>query len=97
MRAIGASDGSVFRVFLAEGIIVGLISWLAGSILALPASQQLSDTVGVAFINAPLSYKFSVLGVVLWLAIVVFLAALASFLPARNAVRISVREVLAYE
>ena len=36
-------------------------------------------------------------GVVLWLVLVVILSALASFLPARNASRLTVREVLAYE
>jgi putative ABC transport system permease protein len=33
----------------------------------------------------------------LWLAVVLILAALASFLPARSASRLTVREVLAYE
>jgi putative ABC transport system permease protein len=33
----------------------------------------------------------------LWLVMVIVLSALASFLPARNASRLTVREVLAYE
>jgi putative ABC transport system permease protein len=36
-------------------------------------------------------------GVVLWLGIVVLLAAVASLLPAWRASRLAVREVLAYE
>ena len=32
-----------------------------------------------------------------WLAVVLLLSALASFIPARNASRLTVREVLAYE
>jgi putative ABC transport system permease protein len=35
--------------------------------------------------------------VLLWLVVVVVLSALASFLPAWNASRLTVREVLAYE
>jgi putative ABC transport system permease protein len=35
--------------------------------------------------------------VALWLVAAILLAALASFLPARNAARLTVREVLAYE
>ncbi|NJO00225.1 MAG: hypothetical protein HC875_41960 [Anaerolineales bacterium] len=47
--------------------------------------------------SAPLDYTFSINGVLLWLAVVVVLSAVASFLPAWNASRLTVREVLAYE
>jgi putative ABC transport system permease protein len=97
MRAIGASNGAVRRVFIVEGIIIGLLSWLFGSILAYPISKFLSDTIGQQFLSAPLDYTFSINGVLLWLGVVVVLSALASFLPAWNASRLTVREVLAYE
>ena len=97
MRAIGASDGAVRRIVVAEGLIIGGLSWLMGSVLAWPISRVLSDIVGVQFMQAPLSYRFSVGGALLWLGIALVLAALASFLPARSASRLSVREVLAYE
>jgi putative ABC transport system permease protein len=97
MRAVGASDGSVIQVFVVEGIFIGLLSWMVGVVLALPIGKLLSDAVGVAFLEAPLSYTFSTKGTLLWLAIVVVLASLASILPAWNASRLSVREVLAYE
>lgn len=97
MRAIGASNGAVRRVFIIEGIIIGLLSWLFGAILAYPISKFLSDTIGRQFLSAPLDYTFSINGVLLWLAVVIVLSALASFLPAWNASRLTVREVLAYE
>jgi len=97
MRAIGASDGAVRQVFMVEGILIGMLSWLLGAGLALPLSKLLSDAVGMAFTKAPLSYIFSTNGVLLWLVVVVILASLASFLPARSASRLTVREVLAYE
>jgi putative ABC transport system permease protein len=97
MRAVGASDGSVIKVFIVEGIFIGVLSWLVGAILGLPIGKLLSDAVGVAFLESPLNYTFSIKGTLLWLAIVVILAALASILPAWNASRLSVREVLAYE
>ncbi len=97
MRAVGASDGSVVKVFMVEGLFIGVLSWLVGAILALPISKLLSDIVGVAFMEAPLSYTFSVNGALLWLAVVLILSAMASFLPARSASRLTVREVLAYE
>ena len=97
MRAVGASDGSVVKVFIVEGIFIGVLSWLAGAVLALPIGKLLSDAVGAAFLEEPLNYTFSTKGTVLWLVIVVVLAALASILPAWNASRLSVRQVLAYE
>ena len=42
-------------------------------------------------------YIFSTLGLMIWLGIVLILSALASLRPARCAVRLTVREVLAYE
>jgi putative ABC transport system permease protein len=97
MRAVGASDGAVRKVFMVEGIFIGVLSWLLGTGLALPLSKLLSDAVGLAFVKSPLSYTFSVGGVLIWLVVVVILSALASFLPARSASRLTVREVLAYE
>jgi putative ABC transport system permease protein len=97
MRAVGASDGSVLRIFMVEGLFIGVLSWLIGTILSLPISKLLSDAVGVALTDAPLSYTFSTNGALLWLAVVLILAAMASFLPARSASRLTVREVLAYE
>ncbi len=97
MRAVGASDGSVMKIFLIEGLFIGVLSWLVGAMLSLPIGKLLSDSVGVAFLDAPLNYTFSTQGTLLWLAVVLILATLASILPAWNASRLSVREVLAYE
>lgn len=97
MRAVGASDGAVRQIFIVEGILIGLISWAVGALVALPLSRLLSDQVGLAFLQAPLSFTFSLIGTAIWLALVVALAALSSILPARSASRMSVRDVLAYE
>jgi len=97
MRAIGAADGAVAWVFIVEGILIGVISWLVGSLCAIPLSKLLSDALGMALLQSPLAHTFSVQGVWLWLVVVVILSALASFLPARNASRLTVRDVLAYE
>jgi putative ABC transport system permease protein len=97
IRAVGASDGAVLRLFLAEGVLIGLISWGLGALLAIPISKTLSDALGMVFLGRPLSYAISGEGVVLWLGIVLVLAAFASLLPAWRASRLAVREVLAYE
>jgi putative ABC transport system permease protein len=97
LRAIGAADGSVARVFIVEGVAIGVISWLFGTLLAIPIGRALSDEIGMAFLQAPLSYTFALNGVAIWLVVVIALSAIASFLPARSASRLTVRDVLAYE
>ncbi|MBN1875926.1 MAG: FtsX-like permease family protein [Anaerolineae bacterium] len=97
LRAIGAPNRGVARVFIIEGIAIGVMSWGLGAILAVPLGKLLSDAVGLPLMGTPLTFSYSVLGVWVWLAVVVILSALASFIPARNASRLTVREVLAYE
>lgn len=97
LRAIGASDSAVRQIILAEGIFIGLISWLAGSLLSLPVSRLLSQQVGLALMGYPLNFRFAVGGMFIWLFIMLFLAIAASLGPARNASRLTIREVLAYE
>ena len=83
---------------MVEGVLIGMVSWLIGAMLALPLSMLLSDAVGVAFLQMPLRlYLLAQRRWLLWLGVVVALAALASFLPAWNASRLTVRDVLAYE
>jgi putative ABC transport system permease protein len=97
LRAIGAPNRGVARVFIVEGVAIGVLSWTLGSVLALPLGRLLSDAVGLPLMGTPLSFSYSVLGAWVWLAAVVILSALASAIPARNASRLTVREVLAYE
>lgn len=97
MRAIGASDGAVRQVVTVEGMVVGVVSWLIGAVLAWPLGYMLSNQVGYAMAQAPLSYIFSWGGVFLWLGVALLLTILASWLPARRAMKISVREALVYE
>ncbi|MFN8500038.1 MAG: FtsX-like permease family protein [Anaerolineae bacterium] len=97
LRAVGASDGAVERIVMVEGILIGGLSGVAGAVLAYIMGRLLSDLLGNLLFQMPLSYAFSWTGVAAWLVLVVILAAVASFLPARNAARLTVREVLAYQ
>jgi putative ABC transport system permease protein len=97
MRAIGASDNAIRQIVIVEGVLIGWLSWVVGSLLAIPISKLLADQVGLAFIRRTLNYAFSVEGLLLWLGIVTLIAGLASFFPAWRASRLTVREVLAYE
>jgi putative ABC transport system permease protein len=97
MRAIGASSLSIGKIFIVEALCIGVLSWLLGVILALPVAALLCYQVGVMFLQSPLAFSFSFLGVGIWLVLSVLLSIIASLLPARNAARLSVREVLGYE
>jgi putative ABC transport system permease protein len=97
MRAIGASSRVVRRVILTESMIIALLSWVIGGLLAVPLSALLGQALGAAMIRSPLSRVFSMPGLVIWLAIVLGIGALASILPAQRAARVAVRDVLAYD
>ena len=86
-----------FAIGMSIGLLIGLISWFSGAILAYPLGRVLSNAIGTITLRINLDYVYSVGGLVLWLAIACVLAVFASLLPARNATRISVRDVLAYE
>lgn len=97
MRAIGASSWQVVRLFVGEGVLLGVISWLVALPLSIPAAYGLT-TFGLSFVlNQQLAYQFTPAGATLWLVIITMLAILASALPARGAAKISVRESLSYQ
>jgi putative ABC transport system permease protein len=97
IRAIGASDRSVMELVMVEGLLIGLMSWLFGLLLALPVSSLMANAIILALFGATADFTFTPLGVILWLVVVVILSVLASVGPARNATRLTIREVLAYE
>ena len=97
MRAIGATDAQIMRTVMVEGLIIGLISWFLGAVLSFPITILLSRIISLAIFNSPSQFVLSPQGFFIWLALVLVLSALASVLPARNASRLTIREVLAYE
>jgi putative ABC transport system permease protein len=97
MRAIGATSSNVAGLVVAEGVLLGTLSWLIAAPLSYPGSRLFSRLVGDTLMQLPLDFSYSVGGMALWLLIVVVLSALASLWPALRATRVSVREALAYE
>jgi putative ABC transport system permease protein len=97
MRAIGASNQALALIIVVEGVIVGLFSWVLGTLLSVPVGKLLTDGVGTAFYGMEIDYLFSFSGIAFWLLITVGISAVASLMPAYRASQISVRESLAYE
>jgi putative ABC transport system permease protein len=95
LRAMGASDWRVARVFWVEGMALGGIAWLLGALLGLPLAygfiQVMSKLVlRVDFIIAPSA-------LVVMLVAVLIIATLASIIPALRASRVRIAEMLRYE
>jgi putative ABC transport system permease protein len=96
MRAVGASSRDVGFVFTGESLMLGLTSWIFAVPIGLGAGPAFVQALG-AVIEFPAEYYPATHGVWIWLAIVIVLSILASWVPSRRATRISVNESLAYE
>ena len=96
LRAVGASSLDVALIFMGEGLLLGLISWAVALPLGLVGAPAFLNAISVAF-SFPMEYAYAPTGALIWLGIVIGLSLLASWLPARRATQISVRESLAYE
>jgi len=97
MRAIGASDRAVINLVMIEGLLIGILSWFFGTLLAFPISTLLSNAINLALFGAPSGFTFTITGPVVWLGVVLLLSVFASIIPAHNAASLTIREVLSYE
>ena len=96
MRAIGATSRIIATLFIGEGLTLGLLSWVIAMPLSIPAGYLLTKMLGIMVENEIL-YNYTPTGAIYWLVIVTILSMAASWLPARSATQISVRESLAYQ
>ncbi len=96
MRAIGASHGSIYQIFVTEGVVIALIAWFFGVLASYPMSVALLDMLEGAM-GLPLVFDYAWSGMGIWLAAVTAIAVLASLLPAFRASQVSVRDAIAYE
>jgi putative ABC transport system permease protein len=85
------------RTVIAEGLVIGSISFVLAILLSIPFTYGLSTIVSLAIFQTPIDVVFTYTGYAIWLALVLVLSTIASILPARNAARLTIREVLAYE
>ena len=97
MRAIGADDRAIMRTVIGEGFVIGMLSFVLAIIFSIPISYGLSYILAVTVFESPITVVFTYLGYAIWLGLIILLSVLGSVLPARNAARLTIREVLAYE
>ena len=97
MRTIGAVDVVIMQSVIIEGLFIGLITWLLAIGLSFPISSLLLTIIGEAMMGSAMTLSFTPLGILIWLGVVIVLSVFASIMPARNAARLTINEVLAYE
>jgi putative ABC transport system permease protein len=97
LRAIGATPQMVWLIVVAEGLAIGVLSWLIAVIAAWPISRGVGNLLTKLLFQSGLDFSFEWQGLVIWLAVCVGIGLLASFLPAWHAAKRPVREAVGYE
>jgi putative ABC transport system permease protein len=87
----------VMKLVLTEGVIIGLISWFIGVLLAFPISYLMSYIINMSIFGVTGEFSFTITGFIIWLGIVLILSVIAGLIPANNAAKLTIREVLSYE
>jgi putative ABC transport system permease protein len=97
MRAIGASPSMIWFIVATEGVVIGVLSWALAALLAWPLGRVLGNILVGLMFKSDMNFSFDPAGLLIWLAVSIFVGAAASFLPAWRASRRSVREAIGYE
>jgi putative ABC transport system permease protein len=97
MRAVGAGSMSIRLIFVGEGVMIGVISFIIALPLSIVGTFAFSTMIGTALFGDSLPIIFTPAGIFVWLAIVLSVSSLASITPANRASQISIREAISYE
>jgi len=97
LRAVGASYTSVLQVVVTEGTTVSVISWVLSALISYPVGRILAEAVVRVSLGTAPAFRYSFAGLLIWLVIIVLIGIISSLAPARDAARLTVREVLNYE
>ncbi|MCI0606169.1 FtsX-like permease family protein [bacterium] len=97
LRAIGATRKKVLLMILTEGSLIGALSWILAILAGTLISNPLGNFVSQKMFRTELDSAVDIFGIFIWLLITLLFGALASFLPAWNASRSTVRELVEYE
>jgi putative ABC transport system permease protein len=96
MKAIGASESTVRRLVVFEGVFIAAVSCLVAIVPAIALTWAMGAGLGNLFLNTPIPFEVSSQGIIIWILVVILGAILATLAPAYQAARLTVREALAY-
>jgi putative ABC transport system permease protein len=97
MQAVGARSPQIAQLILLEGFIISVLSWILAILIALPISYGMDVAIGKVGLLKPLDFVVNWPALFAWLGIVLVVSFLLSLVPAYQAKRVSVREILGYE
>lgn len=110
LRTMGASPGLILRIFMVQGLAIGLVGVALGTLLGIVAALSISDVIawieqisGIQFLSGDVYFISYLPSQLLWsdVAVVVSSALLLSFLatiyPAIRASKVEPAEALRYE
>jgi len=97
MRAVGAGTNTLRLMFVGEGALIGLLTFVIALPLSFPMTHLFGSVLGNVIFDQPLAYAPAEEGPLIWLVMVLIVSVVASIAPAQRASQISIREALAYE
>jgi len=95
MKTLGAAPRRIARMLVSEGVLIGLSSWVLALLLSLPLTWFVDWLVGNLGFLAPLPLIVSAAAAGGWLVLLGVFSVVATWLPARRAAALVIREALA--
>lgn len=97
LRAVGATPAVVCMIVVAEGVVVGVLSWALAVAAAWPVGKAVGDLLVRLMFRSTSDFVFEPRALLAWLVLSMLWGAAASLLPAWRASRRPVREAIGYE
>jgi len=97
MKLIGGGDGTLWRMIMAESLLIGLSCFFISIFVAYPFSKILCNQVGQSLFLSDLDFSFSIQGILIWFIVVLIISLVASFIPAYKATKISIGKAISFE
>ena len=95
LRSMGATGRKVAGVFWTEGMSLGVIGWLLGIVVGIPAAYGFVQVLGSLLMEVP--FVFNPVSLLYMLLFIVAVATLASVVPVWGAARVRIAQTLRYE